>query len=138
VVTGIILVVGLGIWKIWDGFYVREGEAKAALMRLPYEFRFRRAPTPEGLSAVIAGRARARDGTTVNFAVLLGRAGTDTPELTIVPGAGSQSATRVGNATVITSSASATGATTNDADVELSLAIENAIFDREPLRPREG
>jgi hypothetical protein len=140
-VWGLLGVVVLGVafagWKAWDGLYVRESEARNALLRLPYDLRFRRVSTPDGLSAVIAGQGRARDGTTLNFAILLGGAGTDTEQLTIVPGAGHASVTQLGNATVITNSATTGDERRKDAELDMTLAIEDAIFDRAPLRPRE-
>lgn len=69
VVMALVLAAAVAAWRVWDGLYVQPGEAKAALVRLPYELRFRRIPTPDGLTAVIAGSARGKDGTTVNFAV---------------------------------------------------------------------
>jgi hypothetical protein len=142
VLVALVAVVTLGVafagWKVWDGFYVRASEARNALLRLPYDFRFRRVPTPDGLSAVIAGQGRARDGTTLNFAILIGGAGTDTGQLTVVPGAGQESVTRVGNATVITSAPVVSQGRHADAETDMTLAIEDAVFDREPLRPRDG
>jgi hypothetical protein len=115
---------------------VRASEARNALLTLPYDFRFRRVPTPDGLSAVVAGQGRARDGTVLNFAILIGGAGTDTGELTVVPGAGRESVTTLGNATVITSAPTAHDGQL-DAETDMALALEDAVFDREPLRPRE-
>jgi hypothetical protein len=125
-------------WKVWDGLYVRASEARNAVVGLPYDFRFRRVPTPDGLSAVIAGQGRARDGTTLNFAILIGGAGTHTAQLTVVPGAGRESVIRVGNATVITSAPTVRSRRRENVETDMTLAIEDAVFDREPLRPRDG
>lgn len=138
VVMALVLGVAFAAWRVWDGLYVQPGEARAALVRLPYELRFRRIPTPDGLTAVIAGSARAEDGTTVSFAVLLGGAGNNTRELPVVPGAGTQQATRLANATVIADTTRAKSAGWSTAEVDMELAIEDAIYDQAPLRPREG
>ena len=138
VVMALVLGVAFAAWRCWDGLYVRPGEARAALVRLPYELRFRHIPTPDGLTAVIAGSARAKDGTTVNFVVLLGGARDNTRELPVVPGAGTQTATGLANATVIADTTRAKSAGWSAEEVDMELAIEDAIFDQAPLRPREG
>ena len=134
----LILGVAFAAWRVWDGLYVRPAEARAALLRLPYEFRFRRIPTPDGLSTVIAGSARASDGVALNFAVLLGRAGQNSREVPVVPGAGRQSASVLANATVIVSSPRVTGESLSPAEIDMELAIEDAVYRQAPLRPRDG
>jgi hypothetical protein len=126
------------VWRVWDGLYVRASEAKDALRALPYDVRYRHVRTPAGLSATIAGQAHARDGTTLNFAVLIGSAGTDTAQLPVVPGAGGESVTGLGNATVITSAPTVSHGRRAQAETDMTLAIENAVFNRESLRPRHG
>jgi hypothetical protein len=138
VVMALVLAVGFAAWRCWDGLYVQPGEARAALLRLPYELRFRRIPTPDGLNAVIAGSARAEDGTTVNFAVLLGSARDNTRELPVVAGTSIPRLSGLANATVIVDTPRVTGESWNPSEIDMELAIEDAIFDQAPLRPREG
>lgn len=137
-IVGAFVLLGLAFagWRVWDGLYVETGEAKAALAGLPYDMRFRSIPASEGLSAVIAGSATARDGTTVNFAVLLGDAGTDSRQAPIVPGAGWESASRLANATVITSPVAIRDGPPGSTETEMEVAIEDAVFDQASLRPR--
>lgn len=133
-----VLIVGFAAWRIWDGLYVQPSEARNALLRLPYEFRFRRIPATDGLKTIIAGSALAHDGTRVNFAILLGHDGANARDLPVLPGAGRQTASRLANATVIVSTPRVTGEHWPSAEIRMDVAIENAIYDQAPLRPRDG
>jgi hypothetical protein len=138
VAAAVLLALAFGAWRIWDGHHVQPSEARNALLRLPYDLRFRSIPKPEGLSTAIAGTARAKDGTRVNFLVLIGRAGEDSPEVPVVPGAGTQTASRSANATVIVDTPRAKPDGLSEEEVAMDLAIEDAIYDQAPLVPREG
>lgn len=56
----------------------------------------------------------------------------------MVPGAGAQSASVLANATVIVSTPRVTGESLSPAEVDMEIAIEDAVYRQAPLRPRDG
>jgi hypothetical protein len=132
---GLTLVAGWSAWTVWDGLYVREGEAKAALRQLPYDIRLRHVSKPMGLRAVIAGQARARDGSTLDFAVVLGWLGKDAPGVPTALGRWPDRGVVLGNARVLAADPQTHGRL-RGAQIEIEMTIEDAIFGRAPLRPR--
>lgn len=47
-------------------------ETESLLRQLPYRYKFRRVPPPEGMEAALVGRARGRHHTVLNFGIALG------------------------------------------------------------------
>jgi hypothetical protein len=145
---GLAIPVLFGVWAGLSGCgsdkSVSRDEALAALRQLPYEVRYRAVPTPKGLDAVIAGRARDRSGASVDFAIVLGSGGggdiAASRQLPVVPYMGTGSGSSLGNALVITNNIDpypepAAVTTRRNA---IGNRIEEAIFAKEPGLPHEG